>query len=56
MESQIMGAILQDKQQPESAARQWLKGNPQVLEQWLAGVTTFNGEEALPAVRKSLGL
>lgn len=56
MESQIMGAILQDKQQPETAARQWLKGNPQVLEQWLAGVTTFNGEEALPAVRKSLGL
>lgn len=56
MESQIMGAILQDKQQPETAARQWLKDNPQVLEQWLAGVTTFSGEESLPAVHNSLGL
>ncbi|AOE86974.1 choline ABC transporter substrate-binding protein [Pseudomonas sp. TCU-HL1] len=56
MENQIMGAILDDKEQPEAAAKAWLKANPQVLEQWLAGVTTFDGEAALPAVRGNLGL
>ncbi len=56
MENQIMGAILDDKAQPEAAAKAWLKANPQVLEQWLAGVTTFDGAEALPAVKGSLGL
>ncbi|MND52288.1 hypothetical protein D3C80_432990 [compost metagenome] len=56
MESQIMGAILDDQEQPEAAARAWLKANPQVLERWLAGVTTYDGAAALPAVRGSLGL
>ena len=56
MENQIMGAILDDKEQPEAAAKAWLKANPQVLEQWLAGVKTYDGAEALPAVKGSLGL
>jgi glycine betaine/proline transport system substrate-binding protein len=56
MENQIMGAILDDKEQPEAAAKAWLKANPQVLEQWLAGVTTYDGADALPAVKGSLGL
>ena len=56
MENQIMGAILDDKEQPEAAATAWLKANPEVLEQWLAGVTTYDGAQALPAVRGSLGL
>ncbi|MDH4872369.1 choline ABC transporter substrate-binding protein [Pseudomonas sp. BN515] len=56
MENQIMGAILDDKEQPEAAAKAWLKANPQVLEQWLAGVTTYDGAAALPAVKGSLGL
>lgn len=56
MENQIMGAILDDKEQPEAAAKAWLKANPQVLEQWLAGVKTYDGAEALPAVKGNLGL
>ncbi|MGQ7960062.1 choline ABC transporter substrate-binding protein [Pseudomonas sp. SP16.1] len=56
MENQIMAAILDDKQQPEAAAKAWLKANPQVLDGWLAGVTTVDGGQPLPAVRSSLGL
>lgn len=56
MESQIMGAILNDKQKPALASRDWLKRNPQVLDTWLAGVTTFDGQPGALAVRSYLGL
>lgn len=56
MESQIMGAILNDKQKPALASREWLKRNPQVLDSWLAGVTTFDGQPGVSAVRSYLGL
>jgi len=56
MENEIMGAILDGGEEPEKAARAWLRRHPQVLEQWLAGVSTFEGGEALPADRKGLGL
>lgn len=55
MESQVMGPILQ-KKDPVSSASDWLKANPGVLSDWLKGVTTVDGKEALPAVRASLGL
>lgn len=56
MENQIMGSILFDSQEPDKAATDWLKNNPGVLDTWLAGVTTFDGQPGLPAVKKSLGL
>ncbi|MDF0731377.1 choline ABC transporter substrate-binding protein [Pseudomonas entomophila] len=56
MENQIMGAILNDKQKPALASREWLVRNPQVLDGWLAGVTTFDGQPGVPAVRRYLGL
>jgi glycine betaine/proline transport system substrate-binding protein len=56
MENEIMGAILNDGQDPDDAAAAWLKQNPSVLDGWLAGVKTIDGGEGLPAVRKSLGL
>ncbi|MFJ9992857.1 choline ABC transporter substrate-binding protein [Pseudomonas putida] len=56
MENQIMGAILNDKQKPALASREWLTRNPQVLDGWLAGVTTFDGQPGAPAVRRYLGL
>ena len=34
----------------------WLKANPAVLDQWLAGVTTIDGQDGLTAVKKSLGI
>ena len=57
MENQIMGKILNDGQDPETAATDWLKANPAAVEPWLAGVTTKDGSgEALPAVKTALGL
>jgi glycine betaine/proline transport system substrate-binding protein len=50
-ESQIMGAILDQHQQPEAAAAAWLQANSRVVASWLAGVYTFDGRPALDAVR-----
>jgi glycine betaine/proline transport system substrate-binding protein len=49
-ESEIMSAILDRKEAPDLAASQWLKANPAVLAQWLAGVKTFDGKPALTAL------
>jgi glycine betaine/proline transport system substrate-binding protein len=56
MENEIMGAILDDGQEPNAAAEAWLKANPEVLDVWLAGVTTLDGQDGLAAVKASLGL
>ena len=57
MENQIMGKILNDGQDPETAATEWLKANPAAIEPWLAGVTTKDGSgEALAAAKTALGL
>lgn len=54
MENTIMGSILDDKMEPEDAAKAWLKKNPQVLEPWLKDVATVDGRPGLEAVRGSL--
>ncbi len=54
MENEVMGAILNDGEEPRDAAHNWLANNPAVLEDWLEGITTLNGEAALPAVKASL--
>ncbi|WP_462401708.1 choline ABC transporter substrate-binding protein [Pseudomonas sp. Marseille-QA0332] len=54
MESTLMGNVLDDKMKPEAAARAWLKANPQVLDSWLAGVKTVDGEPGLEAARARL--
>lgn len=56
MENEIMGAILNDNEEPKDAAKTWLKANAGILDAWLSGVTTVDGKAALPAVRKALGL
>jgi glycine betaine/proline transport system substrate-binding protein len=56
MENQIMGKILNDGEDPQVAATTWLKANGAAIEPWLAGVTTRDGGEALPAVKAALGL
>jgi glycine betaine/proline transport system substrate-binding protein len=55
MESSIMEGILGGKD-GETAAAEWLKANPAVLDTWLAGVTTFDGQDGAAAVKKGLGL
>ena len=54
MENEVMGAILNDGEEPNDAAKAWLARNPEVLNAWLEGVTTLDGKEALPAVKASL--
>ena len=55
MENAVMGAILDDKQDPAEAAKAWLKANPDAVTTWLAGVTTLDGKEGAPAVTAALG-
>ncbi|MEJ8799434.1 choline ABC transporter substrate-binding protein [Trinickia caryophylli] len=54
IENHVMVPIM-DKQDPTKAATAWLKKNPQVLDQWLAGVTTFDGKDGLTAVKQYIG-
>ncbi|MEL6516461.1 MAG: choline ABC transporter substrate-binding protein [Pseudomonadota bacterium] len=56
MENEIMGAILDDGEDPADAATAWLQANPGTLEGWLAGVTTKDGGDAMAAVKGALGL
>jgi len=56
MENQIMGKILDDGAQPQAAAKEWLKANPDAIKPWLAGVTTKSGGDAVAAVDKALGM
>ena len=55
MESEVMGKILDDGQEAQQAAEAYLKANPTVLEPWLAGVTTFDGQDGMAAVKSQLG-
>ncbi len=56
MENEIMGAILDGGKEPNAAATDWLKANPDALGPWLEGVTAFDGGDAAAAVRTALGL
>lgn len=50
MENEIMGAILNDGEDPMDAAKAWLAANPDVIGPWLDGVTTKDGGDAAAAV------
>ena len=54
MENEIMGAILDDGEEPRDAAKAWLSDNREVLKGWLDGVTTMDGGDAMAAVEKAL--
>ena len=56
MENELMDAVLNDGADPDDAARAWLAAHPETIDPWLEGVTTRDGEPALPAVRAHLGL
>jgi len=56
MEDEMMGAILFDGAEPAKAAEAWLRANKPVWSGWLGGVTTLDGDPAVPALSKSLGL
>ncbi len=52
-ENQIMAALA-DGTDPAKAAKDWLKANPGVLDGWLAGVETLDGQPGLAAVKASV--
>ncbi|MEM8589335.1 MAG: choline ABC transporter substrate-binding protein [Pseudomonadota bacterium] len=56
MENEIMGAILDDGEAPRDAAAAWLRAHPEVFTGWVDGVTTFDGQPGLAAVRAHLGI
>lgn len=56
MENEIMGAILNDGEDPADAATAWLSANPDAFMGWLDGVTTKDGGDAVEAVKASLGM
>jgi glycine betaine/proline transport system substrate-binding protein len=56
IENVVMNKILTDGEEGPKAATEWLKANSGALDAWLNGVTTFDGQPGLPAVKKSLGL
>jgi len=56
MENEIMGAILNDGEEPTDAAKAWLKTHPATFEGWLKGVKTVDGGDSFAAVKGALGL
>jgi len=56
MENEIMGAILNDGEEPADAATAWLSANPDAFMGWLDGVTTEDGGDAVAAVKASLDM
>ena len=55
IESQLMEKVL-EKENPQNVAKEWIKANPAILDQWLSGVTTFDGQDGVAAVKKHVGL
>ncbi len=56
MENKIMGAILDDGEDPTDAATAWLTANADTISEWLDGVTTIDGGDGMAAVSAALGL
>jgi glycine betaine/proline transport system substrate-binding protein len=54
MENQLMDAILKGTD-ANQAAEEWLKAHPDTATPWLQGVTTFDGGDAVAAVKGALG-
>ncbi len=54
-ENQIMDAILKGAD-AQAAAMDWLKANPDAIAPWLEGVTTFDGGDAMAAVKAKLAM
>ena len=54
MENEIMGKILDDGEDGEDAAKEWLAAHPDAWMPWLDGVTTEDGGDAMAAVKAAL--
>lgn len=55
MENVLMGHILNDGMQATDAAKRWIAANPGVIETWLDGVITLDGQSGAEAVKTAVG-
>ncbi|WP_407295007.1 choline ABC transporter substrate-binding protein [Stutzerimonas zhaodongensis] len=55
IESELMEMALENDD-PQTVAKNWIKANPAMLDQWLTGVTTYDGQDAVKAVKAFVGL
>ncbi len=49
-----MAAILDEGEDPEDAAEAYLKANPGIVDAWLKGIKTEDGEDALAEIKEEL--
>ncbi len=56
MENEIMGYMLDDGLDPQAAALKLVRNHPELVDRWLSGVRTMDGEEGAPAVKDHLGM
>ncbi len=54
MENEVMGAILNQKEEPNKAALKWLKRHPEAALSWVQNVKTVDGKAADVAVKQAL--
>lgn len=55
-ENKGMGSLMNDHLDPQEAGRKAIEDEPQRLDAWLDGVTTFDGKPGLEAAKRALGL
>jgi len=55
MENEVMGLILDEGMDPAAAAKDFLSRNPDVVQPWLDGVTTFDGGDAQATATAAFG-
>ena len=53
-ESEMMAAILDRHEAPDTAATEWLRANPAASAAWLEGVLTFEGRPAATALARAV--
>ncbi|MDF9617793.1 choline ABC transporter substrate-binding protein [Pseudomonas entomophila] len=54
MENSIMAEVVDKKVSFDEAAKAWVRAHPQLLEGWLAGVTSKSGRDAQEAIKAKL--
>jgi len=56
LESEGMNYIIEDGDDPDDAAIRLIKKHPELLNTWLANVTTLEGSDGLEAVKAHVGV
>ena len=56
LENEMMGYMLDDGMDPQAAARKLVEMHPELVDEWLAGVTTLDGQDGAAAVKAHLSM